>query len=214
MEMSATAASLAAFAVIVTAAPAAATTTYSAPLRTAVRQLPVAPENTSAYDRQRFFGNWIDADADCQSTRHEVLISEGTNIGLSSSRCTVVAGTWRSFYDGKTYTSPSAVQIDHLIPVSETWDSGAHRWTQARRVAFYNDLGVGYALNNISGTLNQAKADKGPEGWMPPVNRCRYIEIWTAMKIRWGLQIDSTERTALIRYADNCPNNTITVRRA
>lgn len=192
----------------------AATTTYSAPLRTAVRQLPVAPENTSAYDRQRYFGSWIDSNGDCQNTRHEVLIAEGTKIGLSSSGCTVTTGTWRSFYDGKTYTAPSQIQIDHLIPVSEAWDSGAQRWTQARRVAFYNDLGVGFALNNISGALNQSKADKGPEAWMPPANRCRYIEIWTAMKIRWALQIDSTERAALIRYADACPNNTITVRRA
>ena len=28
-----------------------------------------------------------------------------------------------------------------------------------------------------------------------------------------GLQVDGTERAALIRYADGCPNNTITVRR-
>ncbi len=37
---------------------------YSAPLRTAVRALPVAEENTSPYDRDRDFGDWIDADRD------------------------------------------------------------------------------------------------------------------------------------------------------
>jgi hypothetical protein len=193
--------------------PASAATTYAAPLRTAVRQLPVAAENTSAYDRSRYFGGWTDTDRDCQSSRHEVLLAEGTGVRLSSSSCTVVGGTWRSFYDGKTYTSPSQLQIDHLIPVSEAWDSGAHTWTQSRRVAFYNDLGVGYALNAIVGTLNQSKSDKGPEAWMPPVNRCRYIEIWTAMKHRWGLRVDAAERNALIRYADGCPNNVVAVRR-
>ena len=48
------------------------------------------------------------------------------------------------------------------------------------------DLGVGYALNNIGCQLSQSKSDRGPESWMPPANRCRYIEIWTAMRIRWG----------------------------
>ncbi len=194
-------------------APASAATAYTAPFRTAVRQLPVAPENTSPYDRERSFGGWGDTDGDCQSTRHEVLLAEGTGVGLSARGCTVTSGTWRSFYDGRTYSGPSQVQIDHMVPVSEAWDSGAQRWTQLRRVRFYNDLGVAYALNAIPGSLNQAKADKGPEAWMPPVNRCRYVEIWTAMKHRWGLSVDSAERSALLRYADGCPNSTITVNR-
>lgn len=194
-------------------APASAATTYSAPFRTAVRQLPVAAENTSPYDRDRYFGGWGDTDGDCQNSRHEVLIAEGTGVGLSASRCTVTSGSWRSFYDGRTYTGPQSVQIDHLVPVSEAWDSGAQRWTQQRRVRFYNDLGVAYALNTISEPLNQAKADKGPEAWMPPANRCRYVEVWTAMKHRWGLSVDSTERSALVRYADGCPNNVLTVNR-
>ena len=194
-------------------APASAATTYSAPFRTAVRQLPVSPENTSPYDRSRSFGGWGDTDGDCQSTRHEVLIAEGTGVGLSASRCTVTSGTWRSFYDGRTYSGPQSVQIDHMVPVSEAWDSGAQRWTQQRRIRFYNDPGVAYALNAIPESLNQAKADKGPEAWMPPANRCRYVEVWTAMKHRWGLSVDSAERSALVRYADGCPNNVLTVNR-
>lgn len=205
---------LLALVLVASASPAAASTTYSAPLRTAVRQLPVTAENTSAYDRDRSFGRWRDADGDCQSTRHEVLIAEGAGVSLTSRGCTVAAGRWRSFYDGRTYTSPSQVQIDHLVPVSEAWDSGAHRWTQARRVAFYNDLGVAYALNGIGGTLNQSKGDRGPEAWMPPANRCRYVQVWAAVKHRWRLSVDPAERAALVRLADGCPNDRVTVRRA
>ena len=191
----------------------AASGTYSAPLRTAVRQLPVAPENPSRYDRDSQFGGWTDADRDCRNTRQEVLQAEGTGVTWNARGCAVVSGTWRSSYDGRTYTSPTQVQIDHLVPVSEAWDAGAHTWTQRRRVAFYNDLGVGYALNTIAGGLNQAKGDKGPEDWMPPADRCRYIEVWTAVKHRWGLRVDSAERAALVRYADRCPNNTVHVER-
>lgn len=195
---------------------AVATGTYSAPLRTAVRALPVAAENNAGYDRDRFFGgDWVDADQDCQDTRHEVLIAESlVPPAYTSRRCTVTTGRWVPFYDGRTYTQASQLQIDHLVPVAEAWGSGARSWTQARRVAFYNDLGVGYALNAMPSALNQSKQASGPETWMPPANRCRYIEVWTAMKIRWQLSVDPTERAALVRYADGCANRAVTVSRA
>ena len=196
-------------------AHAAAPSPYSAPLRTAVRELPVEVEDNTGYNRKAQFGDgWGDADRDCQSTRHEVLITEGTGVELSARGCTVVSGRWRSFYDNKTYTSPSQLQIDHLIPVAEAWGSGAQSWSQARRVAFYNDLGVAYALNAMPVALNQDKKASGPEGWMPPANRCRYIEVWTLLKHRWGLSVDQAEQAALIGYADSCPNRTLTVPRA
>lgn len=196
------------------AVPAQAATTYDQPLRTAVRQLPVAAENNVGYDRTRYFGGWRDIDRDCVNTRHEVLLAEGTLLRRSSTGCTVVGGQWRSFYDGRTYTSPTQLQIDHLIPLAEAWGSGARNWTQLRRAQFSNDLRVGYALNAMPSALNASKAARGPEQWMPPANRCRYIEIWTAMKIRWQLRVDPTERAALVRYADGCPNTRIRVVRA
>ena len=193
----------------------ARTASYVAPFRTAVRQLPVAPENNAGFDRDRYFGDWIDADRDCQSTRHEVLIAESQVAPTySSRRCTVTAGQWRSFYDGRTYILPTQLQIDHMVPVAEAWGSGGRGWTQARRVAFYNDLGVGYALNAMPSALNQSKQARGPEEWMPPVNRCRYVEIWTSIKHRWRLNVDPKEQAALIRFADACPNNLLSVPRA
>jgi hypothetical protein len=44
-------------------------------------------------------------------------------------------------WDNRVHTSASTVQIDHTVPVHEAWGSGARYWSQARRVAFYNDLG-------------------------------------------------------------------------
>ena len=53
-----------------------------------------------------------------------------------------------------------------------------------------------------------------PEAWMPPRNRCGYVGEWVAVKIRWGLKVDSTEKAALTRIAASCPNVTLTVRKA
>lgn len=200
-------------AVTALATPAQAET-YAASFRAAVRQLPVAAEVNTGYDRSRYFGTWRDLDRDCRNTRHEVLQAEGTGLRFSSTGCTVTAGRWRSFYDAKYYTSPTQLQIDHMVPVAEAWGSGARRWTQTRRIQFYNDLRVAYALNAMPSRLNQSKGARGPEQWMPPANRCRYVEIWTSMKIRWRLSVDPAERSALVRYADGCPNTVLRVPRA
>ncbi|QCU76947.1 HNH endonuclease [Citricoccus sp. SGAir0253] len=204
---------LAAGFVLLGVTPAEAATTYSAPLRTAVKSLPVAAESNSGYDRDRQFGDWIDADRDCQNTRAEVLLQEtrARATYTTSRKCTVRGGRWVTSWDGRTHTSASTVQIDHLVPVHEAWGSGARKWTKARRVAFYNDLGDRRTLSAQTSALNSSKGARGPEQWLPPRNRCAYVGEWVAVKKRWGLTVDSTEKAALTRLAAGCPNVTLTV---
>jgi putative cell wall-binding protein len=195
-------------------APAASAqaASYSASLREAVRQLAVVAEDNVGYDRDAQFGDWVDLDGDCQSTRHEVLIAESQIAPtLSSSGCTVTSGRWVPFYDDRTYTLASELQIDHVVPVAEAWGSGAQTWTQQRRVAFYNDLGFDDSLIAVAGAVNQSKSDRGPEQWLPPTNACRYLAAWTGVKVRWGLSADQAEQAAMVEQADACPSTTITV---
>lgn len=195
---------------VATAAPARADT-YSAPLTTAVRALPVAVENGAGYDRS-LFTHWIDADGDCQDTRSEVLRAEvKTAVGGA---CTVTSGSWYSYYDGVTITDPSLADVDHLIPLGEAWPSGARTWTADTRKRFANDLGDPRALVAVTQNANRGKGDQDPGEWQPLKERCRYIAEWTAMKHRWSLTVDTTERNALILAADNCPAATITVTKA
>lgn len=198
------------------AVPAEAATYYSATLRTAARALPVAAENNAGYDRTRYFGSWLDTNRDCQNTRAEVLLQEARVAATytTSRRCTVRTARWLTSWDNRTHYSASAVEIDHTVPVHEAWGSGARYWSQARRVAFYNDMGDSRSLNAQTAALNSAKQARGPESWMPPTNRCAYIAQWIAVKIRWSLRVDSAEKAALIRYADSCPNVKVSVTRA
>jgi hypothetical protein len=193
--------------------PAEAATTYSAPLRTAVKSLPVAAESNSGYDRDKHFGDWKDTDRDCQNTRAEVLLQESRAkaIYTTTKKCTVKTGKWTTNWDGKTHTKASAVQVDHLVPVHEAWGSGARKWSKDRRVAFYNDLGDKRVLNAQTSTLNSSKGSRGPEQWLPPKNRCAYVADWVAVKKRWGLTVDKTEKAALTKLADSCANVTIKV---
>lgn len=148
----------------------------------------------------------------CLPSRHEVLVAESLIAPTLSSRgCTVTAGRWRTLYDDRTYTSPAQVEIDHLVPLSEAWGSGAKIWRQGQRVAFANDLGFADALNAMPSALDQAKGASGPESWLPPANVCRYVTAWTAVKLRWSLSVDPAEQAALLRAAAACPGATVTV---
>src|SRR5689334_5237731 len=185
--------------------------TYSAPLRTAVAALPVATEVRTGYNRD-LFPHWIDADSDGCNTRYEVLIAESTTTPTVGSGCSLSGGRWFSYYDGATWTATSDVDIDHFVPLAEAWDSGARNWTTAQRQSYANDLGDSRSLAAVTDNVNQSKGDQDPAEWMPPLSSvyCRYIGEWAAVKTRWGLTVDSAEKSALTSRAAACSNVTIT----
>lgn len=186
--------------------------TYSAPLRTAVAGLTVATEVRTGYDRD-LFPHWIDADGDGCNTRYEVLIAEATTTPTVGSGCSLSGGRWYSYYNNAYYTLTSDLDIDHMVPLAEAWDSGARNWTTTRRRAYANDLGDSRSLVAVKDSVNQAKGDQDPAEWMPGYSgaTCRYVREWVAVKIRWRLTVNSAEKTALTNHANACSNVTITV---
>ena len=80
-----------------------------------------------AYDRKAW-KYWIDADKDCQNTRHEVLLEEslGTVSFKTSKNCGVVSGSWLDAYSGDVFNDVSQLDIDHLIPLKEAHISGGY----------------------------------------------------------------------------------------
>ncbi|NES13101.1 MULTISPECIES: HNH endonuclease family protein [Micromonospora] len=185
---------------------------YSASLTTAVAGLPVATEVRTGYSRD-LFPHWIDADHDGCNTRNEVLLAEAVSAPTVSGTCTLSGGRWYSYYDNAYWTLTGDLDIDHMVPLAEAWDSGARNWTTSRRQAYANDLGDSRALAAVTDNVNQAKGDQDPATWLPPYAsaRCRYVDEWVAVKIRWRLTVDSAEKSALTSWANNCPNVTISV---
>ncbi|WP_131770269.1 HNH endonuclease family protein [Candidatus Protofrankia californiensis] len=181
-------------------------------LRAAITDLPVTAENRTGYTRETF-EHWVDADTDGCTTRSEVLIAEAVTAPSVGAGCRLTGGAWRSYYDDATWTNPTDLDIDHLVPLAEAWDSGASTWTDAQRRAYANDLDDPRSLVAVTDRLNQAKGDKDPAAWMPPATdaRCRYLTEWVAVKIRWRLAVDTTEKTALTSHAATCPETTLTV---
>jgi hypothetical protein len=196
---------------LVAVGPARAAT-VSKLLRTMIADLPVASEVRTGYNRD-LFPHWVDADGDGCNTRYEVLIAESTTTPTVGSGCSLSGGRWYSYYDGATWTAPADVDVDHFVPLAEAWDSGARNWTTAQRQAFANDLGDSRSLAAVTDNVNQSKGDQDPAEWMPSLTsvHCRYVGEWAAVKTRWGLTVDSTEKSALTSYANGCSNVTITV---
>jgi hypothetical protein len=178
----------------------------------AIRALDVKSETPVGYDRAKF-RHWVDANGDGQDTRAEVLIQE-SKVAVSLSGGTVRTGKWRSYYDGQTWRQASDVDIDHLVPLKEAWDSGAKRWNADTRKRFANDLRDRRSLVAVTDNVNQAKGADDPAQWMPVRGKCRYTKEWVAVKSRWDLSVNRAEKRTLIRQAKRCGNPRITIKRA
>ena len=192
-----------------TSAPAAAAS-YSAPLTTAIADLTVAAEVRTGYSRD-LFPHWVDSDGDGCSTRNEVLLDEADDPPTVTGTCTISGGRWFSYYDRVSWTNASDVDIDHLVPLAEAWDSGARSWTTATRQAYANDLGDYRTLVGVTDNVNQAKGDQDVAEWLLQYDRCRYLREYVAVKHRWRLTVDSAEKSAMQSLAATCTNSTISV---
>ncbi|CAE6493732.1 unnamed protein product [Rhizoctonia solani] len=158
------------------------------------------------YDRKKF-PHWISTGGKCD-TRELVLYRDGQNV-TRDSQCRAVAGTWFSEYDGATWTDALDLDIDHVVPLKEGWISGAWNWTTERRKMFANDL-VRPQLIAVTDNVNQAKGDKDPATWMPPLQsyHCTYIRAWIEVKHFYELAIHPAEKTALTNYLSKCETPT------
>lgn len=201
---------------VLTALPATAhaapTETRVGTIRELVADLPVAAEDRTGYVRTAF-KHWVDADKDGCNTRAEVLKAEAVVAPEQSAGCKLTGGAWWSYYDDTQVDGPSGLDIDHMVPLAEAWDSGAYDWTAARREAYANDLGWTRSLVAVTARANRQKADQDPTTWLPPAAdaQCTYLNDWVSVKVRWGLSVDPAEQGALVQLADTCPDVTMDV---
>ncbi|MFF3207691.1 HNH endonuclease family protein [Streptomyces sp. NPDC002962] len=189
--------------------PAAA---QDVPLFQALEWISEAPESRDGYSRD-LFKHWNKGlnPTDGCDTRKEVILSEAKLAPETGARCALSGGRWFSEYDQVWVTAASSLDVDHMVPLAEAWDSGASVWTAARREAYANDQGASASLIAVSGSSNRSKSDKDPADWLPVEGfRCEYASAWVATKLRWQLPADSAERDALTRLAEVCPDATVT----
>jgi len=184
------------------ASAALPTPVSAATARTYLASLTVATENRTGYSRD-LFPTWITISGTC-NTREYILKRDGSNV-VTDSACAATSGSWYSPYDGATWTAASDVDIDHLVPLAEAWDSGASDWTTARRQAFANDV-TRPQLIAVSASSNRSKSDQDPAEWVPTRSAyvCTYVRAWVQVKYYYVLSVASAEKSALTSYLAGC----------
>lgn len=154
--------------------------------------LTVTEDQVGGYSRS-LFKHWIDADKDGCNTRYEVLIAEAIVKPKVGAGCYLTGGKWKSPYEGKVFTNPTGLDIDHMVPLAEAWRSGAWAWTAAQRMEFANDLDDSRSLLAVTASLNRSKGDRDVAGWLPVKAQCAYIANWISVKWRFDLTVDPIE---------------------
>ncbi|MGH1564418.1 HNH endonuclease family protein [Mumia sp. DW29H23] len=161
----------------------------------------------TGYDRTALYGQaWADVPRTGCGTRDNVLVRDLTDVAKRN-RCVVVAGRLADPYTGRAITfrkeDAAAVQIDHVVPLSLSWQLGAQQWPAGKRVAFANDP---LNLLAVDGPTNAQKSDSGPDGWLPPNKeyRCTYVIRFTRVAASYALHVTEPMKAAIVRILDGC----------
>jgi hypothetical protein len=142
-----------------------------------------------------------------------VIIQEALVKPKVEAGCKIVkdTGKWYSAYDGLTVTNFSGLDVDHMVPLAESWDSGAKTWDKAKREVYANDMGDVNALIAVTAATNRSKSDQDPADWLPAKDVCTYIKNWVHVKLRWSLTVDDKELKAIKDANAKCPKTKISV---
>ena len=70
----------------------------------------------------------------------------------------LATGRLYSYYDGATWTKASDVDIDHMVPLKEAWESCARLWSVTNRTRYANDLGFYATLIAVTATSTRQRA--------------------------------------------------------
>jgi hypothetical protein len=201
-------------------APAAVSAESKARLATAVLEtVPVkgrAPK--TGYTRDQFGQAWADTDRNGCDTRNDILKRDMTSVIYKEKTrdCVVVSGTLVDRYSGETINfvrgnvSSMEVQIDHVVALSNAWQTGAFQLTLAQRIALANDP---LNLFAVKGRLNLQKSDGDAATWLPPMKsyRCAYVAQQIAVKAKYSLWVVPPEKAAMVAILAKCPTQTVPV---
>lgn len=155
--------------------------------------LTLSTADGAEYDRDEFKYNgykmWPDIDRDCQDLRQELLIQYSLYPVTfeDAEKCRVKSGKWFDPYSNTTHTDPSALDVDHIVPLKWAHEHGAHAWNRAEKIMFATDL---ENLILTRSNMNESKGSRGPKDWMPPNERYHqeYLYRWQRIINKYGLK--------------------------
>jgi hypothetical protein len=170
----------------------------------------------TGYTRAQFGQTWADVDRNGCDTRNDILKRDlsGEVFKEKTDDCVVLSGTLVDPYSGETINfvrgnvSSMEVQIDHVVALSNAWQTGAFKLTVQQRTAMANDP---LNLLAVKGRLNSQKGDGDAATWLPPLKsyRCDYVARQIAVKMKYKLWFTAPEKEAIVRILKSCPEKAL-----
>ena len=170
----------------------------------------------TGYTRAQFGQTWADVDRNGCDTRNDMLKRDLTEIvfKVKTRNCVVESGVLLDRYSGETINfvrgnvTSMEVQIDHVVALSNAWQTGAFKLTVIQRTALANDP---LNLFAVKGRLNSQKGDGDAATWLPPLKsfRCAYVAQQIAVKAKYSLWVTAPEKDAMVRILTACPKQVL-----
>ena len=163
----------------------------------------------TGYDRTAMFGSaWLDVDRNGCDTRNDILSRDLTDV-TKSGTCKVLAGSLVSPFTAASVAfvrgqdTSALVQIDHVVSLSNAWQTGAQQLSQAQRVSLANDP---INLLAVDGRSNSQKGDGDTATWLPSNKsfRCGYVARQVSVKATYGLWVTQAEHDAIANVLSSC----------
>ena len=161
----------------------------------------------TGYTRSQF-PHWSDPDRNGCDARNDTLKRDLTQISFKTGTrdCKVLTGQLLDPFSGKVITfssTKSNIDIDHVVALSNAWQTGAAYFDKTKRVAIANDP---LNLIAVDAKLNRQKGDGDAATWLPPLKsyRCDYVAKQIAVKAKYGLWVTQPEKGAIIKLLEMC----------
>lgn len=170
----------------------------------------------TGYGRELFGQAWsddvgVDGGHNGCDTRNDILRRDLVDLEFTPGTrdCVVLSGTLHDAYTGTTIPfrrgqgTSEAVQIDHVVALSDAWQKGAQQLDPQARIDFANDP---RNLQAVDGPTNQRKSDGDAATWLPPnrAYRCTYVARQVQVKAAYGLWVTQAEHDAIARVLTEC----------
>ena len=172
----------------------------------------------TGYSRAAFGQRWADVDRNGCDTRNDILKRDMTSIVYKAKtrNCVVLSGTLIDRYSGEMINfvrgnvSSMEVQIDHVVALSNSWQTGAFKLSITQRTALANDP---LNLFAVKGRLNSQKGDGDAATWVPPMKsfRCAYVAQQIAVKAKYSLWVVAPEKAAMSAILAQCRTQQVPV---
>jgi hypothetical protein len=183
--------------------------------RSDANRLPVRGWDRQTDFRRSAFGEAWSDDVNVEfghngcNTRDDVLRRDLAQLVVRPGTCFAQSGTLHDPYTGQTImfvrgpNTSDAVQIDHVVSLSDAWYKGARPWDDQRRRDFANDP---RNLLAVGGKVNFDKAFRDTASWLPPdaAFRCAFVARVVDVKTAYGLAVTANEKRAITDVLAGC----------